>query len=142
MALKNTYTNSPVEKMLNEIQKALLRVKATDISHKFDGSGQITGLRFGLDIKGNPVSFMLPIQVAKVRAVLQKEGNRRYDESAYVYRVAWACMRDWVVAQMALIETEMAEPLQVFLPYAHDASGKTLFEKVVSSGLLLGGGDK
>lgn len=140
MALKNTYTTSPVSNMLNDIQKALLRVKATDISYKFDSQGRITGLRFGMNIGSEPVGFLLPVNIEKVRLVLKHEGNKRWNDDEYVYRVAWACMRDWVVAQMALIETEMAEPLQVFLPYAHDASGTTLFEKVVSSGFLLGGG--
>lgn len=141
MALKNTYTKTPVETMLKEIQKALLRVRATGMNYKFDGAGHITGLSFGLDIKGKSVGFLLPINTEKVRIVLKREENKRWDEDEYVYRVAWANMRDWVVAQMALIETEMAEPLQVFLPYAQDKTGKTLFEKVVDSNMLLGDGN-
>lgn len=126
--------------MLADIQKALIRTKATDISYKFDNQGRIVGLRFGLLIGDKPVGFMLPVSIEKVRSVLKREGNKRWDDDEYVYRVAWACLRDWVTAQMALIETEMAEPLQVFLPYAHDAAGKTLFEKVIDNGFLLGDG--
>jgi len=142
MALKNTFTRTPVDTMLKEIQKALIRVKSTGMNYKFDGSGRIVGLSFGLEIKGQNVGFLLPVNTEKVRVVLERENNKRYDDDEYVYRVAWATMRDWVVAQMALIETEMAEPLQVFLPYAQDASGKTLFEKVVNSNMLLGSGNK
>lgn len=136
MALKNTYTKTPVATMLAEVQKALLRVKATDMAYKFDTDGLIVGMKFGLDINGQSVGFILPINIEKVSLVLKKEGIGRCDRD-YVYRVAWACMRDWVTAQMALIETEMAEPLQVFLPYAYDRSGKTLFEKVVENPTFL-----
>jgi len=142
MALKNTFTKTSVDSMLKEIQKALIRVKSTGMIYKFDGLGHVVGLSFGLEIKGQSVGFLLPINTEKVRVVLKREGNKRHDDDEYVFRVAWATMRDWVVAQMALIETEMAEPLQVFLPYAQDASGKTLFEKVVNSNLLLVSGNK
>ncbi len=137
MALKNTFTTTSVTTMLSEIQKALVRVGATDMSYKFDQTGKIIGLKFGLKIKENNVGFTLPISVDKVALVLIKEDNRRASDPEYVYRVAWANMRDWVTAQMALIETEMVEPLQAFLPYAHDASGSTLYDKVISSNLLL-----
>ena len=141
MALKNTYTKTPVATMLSEIQKALIRVKATGMNYKFNQQGQIEGLSFGLMIRENIVGFMLPINIDKIQAVLKRDRNARWDDKDYVYRVAWACMRDWVTAQMAMIETEMAEPLQVFLPYAMDGSGQTLFEKVQNSNLLLGNGN-
>lgn len=138
MPLKNTYTTQSVNRMLEEIQKALIRVRATGINYKFDTNGKIVGLAFGLMVKGTQVGFILPINIEKVKTVLVREGNKRaIEDSEYVYRVAWACMRDWVVAQLALIETEMAEPLQVFLPYAQDRGGETLYEKVISSNLLL-----
>lgn len=141
MALKNTFTKAPVSSMLADIQKALVRVKAIGMTYKFTQTGQIEGLSFGLNIDGKDVGFILPVSIEKIRAVLKKEGNKRWDDDDYVYRVGWACMRDWVVAQMALIETEMAEPMQVFLPYAQGKGGVTLFEQVQHSGLLLGNGN-
>lgn len=141
MSLKNTYTKTPVTTMLTDIQKALVRVKAVGMNYRFGDEGRIVGLSFGLNIKGKDIGFLLPINLEKVQIVLKREQNRRWDEEDYVYRVAWACMRDWVTAQMALIETEMAEPLQVFLPYAQDKNGNTLFEKIINSNLLLGDGN-
>lgn len=119
--------------MLTEIQKALVRVKAVGMNYRFDQQGKITGLSFALSINGNDVNFLLPIQVEKVKVVLKREGVNRWNDDEYVYRVAWANMRDWVTAQMALIETEMAEPLQVFLPYAMDRSGGTLYDQVINN---------
>jgi len=43
-------------------------------------------------------------------------------------RTAWANIRDWLDAQMALIETEQVKLEEIFLPYMTDRSGKTLFE--------------
>jgi hypothetical protein len=58
----------------------------------------------------------------------------------YVYRVAWRNIRDWVMAQLALYETEIVEMPQVFLPFATDAKGQTLYDKMLSRKLLLGPG--
>lgn len=137
MALKNSFGKSPVSNMLNEIQKSLIRVGAIGMNYKFDNVGKIIGLAFGLNINGKPVGFTLPIHIDKVKSVLKKDQNKRWDDDDYVYRVAWACMRDWVVAQMTMLETEMVDPLQVFLPYAQDKTGKTVYENIVEGKLLL-----
>ena len=62
------------------------------------------------------------------------------DEEEYVYRVAWRNIRDWVMVQLALYETEIVEMPQVFLPFATDAQGQTLYDKMRSGELLLGDG--
>jgi hypothetical protein len=54
--------------------------------------------------------------------------------------MAWRNIRDWVLAQLALYKTENVEMPQVFLPFATDARGKTLYEKVVTKQFLLGDG--
>ena len=43
------------------------------------------------------------------------------------------------MAQLALYETEIVDMPQVFLPFATDAKGQTLYEKVAQSKFLLGG---
>jgi hypothetical protein len=44
------------------------------------------------------------------------------------------------MAQLALYETEIVEMPQVFFPFATDAKGQTLYEKMVEGKLLLGAG--
>jgi hypothetical protein len=41
---------------------------------------------------------------------------------------AWRNIRDWVMAQLALYETEIVDLPQVFLPFATHGEGKTLYE--------------
>ena len=45
------------------------------------------------------------------------------------------------MAQLALYETEIIDMPQVFLPFATDAKGQTLYEKMVEGKFLLGPGD-
>ena len=66
---------------------------------------------------------------------------RRWDEEEYVYRVTWRNIRDWDMAQLALYETEIVDMPQVFLPFATDAKGQTLYEHVQANPkFLLGDG--
>jgi hypothetical protein len=57
------------------------------------------------------------------------------------YRVAWANIKDWVEAQMALYETEMVDMPQIFLPFAVDSKGETLYDRVGRGEFLLGKGE-
>ncbi len=53
-------------------------------------------------------------------------------------RVAWRIIKDWVDAQMAIVETEMVTIEQVFLPYMlMKDSGYTLYEAMVNKGFYL-----
>lgn len=47
--------------------------------------------------------------------------------------VAWRILKDWVAAQMALIESGQAQAAQVFLPYATEQSGRTIYELFVEN---------
>jgi len=106
------------------------------------GTGRIEALQFLLRIKNQDVAFSLPVHWRRFQAVLQKQSVTRYRDEDYVYRVAWRCIRDWVMAQLALYETEIVEMPQVFLPFATDAKGQTLYEKMIDGKFLLGSGSE
>jgi hypothetical protein len=51
-------------------------------------------------------------------------------------------VKDWVEAQMALVEAGQAEVAEVFMPYAIDqSSGMTMFQALKSKQLALGSGE-
>jgi hypothetical protein len=55
--------------------------------------------------------------------------------------VAWRITKDWVEAQLAIIESQMVTTAQVFLPYAVTSNGQTLYEYIgQNTQLLLGEG--
>ena len=50
--------------------------------------------------------------------------------------------KDWVAAQLAIIETRMVTTAQVFLPYAITRNGQSVYEYIgQNTGLLLGTGE-
>jgi len=52
-------------------------------------------------------------------------------------RVSWRILKDWVEAQMALVETHMVTLEQVFLPYAVTDDGQTIYDRLRGSNFLL-----
>ena len=90
------------------------------------------------------MGFRLPCDWRPVQKILahQREKNRRIDPSReQAVRTAWRIVKDWVEAQMALVETQMVSTQDVFLPYAVMQDGRTLAERVRESPqFLLGGG--
>ena len=59
--------------------------------------------------------FRLPANVNKVWAVLNNQRVRTNVSEEMAYRVAWRILKDWVRAQMAILETEMVNIEQIFL---------------------------
>ena len=76
----------------------------------------------------------------KTSAIFRRGNKKEMDEQAY--RVAWRNILDWVEAQMALLEIEMAKIEEIFLPYMVNSSGETLFERLKQRGFLLEAGGK
>ena len=43
-------------------------------------------------------------------------------------RVAWRIVKDWLAAQLAMIEAGLVDLEEVFLPYAQNQAGRTVYE--------------
>lgn len=143
-AIKNYTTEVPAFRSIEEIQKSLVAHGATGVLYEYEtGTGRIEALKFILTIQGKKVGFALPVQWRMFQAVLKKQNVRKWDDENFCYKVAWRNIRDWVLAQMALFETQMVELPQVFLPFAVGKDGRTLFEKVAENPqFLLGDGNE
>jgi hypothetical protein len=55
----------------------------------------------------------------------------RYREHDQAERVAWRIVKDWIAAQLAIVETGMTSLDQVMFPYMLDNDGATLYELYV-----------
>lgn len=97
---------------------------------EYDDQGNITDIAFRLPIEGQLVSFQLPCDPIPVLAILKQDKKvpmaKKTMETAR--NVAWRIVKDWTEAQLAIIETGMVAPEQVFLPYAISGNGKTVYE--------------
>ena len=143
MPIKNDTSKVPANGSISEIQDALVKHGATGMLYKYEqGTGRIEALQFLLQIKNQDVAFSPSIPWQRFQRVLQLQNVPKSQDEEYVYRVAWRNIRDWVMAQLALYETEIVEMPQVFLPFATDAKGQTLYEKMVEGKCLLGSGEK
>jgi hypothetical protein len=118
----------------------LLDHRARQISYDYGPEGQITALSFSLEIRGKLHAFRLPARVEKVELALYGTHDLPPSKKEQAYRTAWANIRDWLTAQMALIDTQMVAPEEVLLPYMLTPQGQTFYEAIERRGFLLESG--
>lgn len=135
--LKNYASTSALPNIFSAIKKTLSTHGAGQIIEDYK-DGRIVAISFVVNTKKGPMGVRLPARFEKVSAIFDQQGYRYKEDQPY--RTAWATIRDWVDAQMALIDWEMVKVEEVFLPYAVGQDGRTLFEKFEEKGLpmLLG----
>lgn len=126
MPLLNYTTKVNVFATLGEIQGILVKHGAKKIVQDYDDDGSVTALTFGIDTPAGVRGIRLPANVDAVHAVLTKQKVKCDREQAE--RVAWRIVKDWVEAQMAILESEMVQMDQIFLPYMVNNQGQTFFE--------------
>lgn len=110
MPILNYTTKVDVHTTLGEIQQQLVKHGARKIMQDWDDAGRIT----------------LPANVDAVHKVLTQQKVKC--DLAQAERVAWRIIKDWVEAQMAILESEMVKMEQIFLPYMINNQGQTFFE--------------
>lgn len=142
MPIKNYTTSIAEEKTVGEITGLLASKGARQVQINYDEQGRPQAICFVLLLAGFPVQFKLPCNFEGVFRSLAREykdrGARqrfeRSQESMYQSRrVAWRIIKDWVAAQLALVEAEQAQMAEVFLPYAVHESGQTMFQRFVEN---------
>ncbi len=138
MPIANYTTTIKTEKTVGEIQTMLAEAGAQQVLFEFD-EAIVTAISFRIEYKGQMVSFRLPARLDAVFVVLQSDPQvpkrlRTYEQAS---RVAWRIIKDWLRAQLAMVEAEQVEMVEVFLPYAQNAYGQTLFQRFEESGVKL-----
>lgn len=125
-----------------EIQSMLAKAGASKILADYDLDGNIVSLSFQLKTDQGEISFKLPTAWEPVLGVLKRQRvTAKYQSPEHALRVAWRITKDWVEAQLAIIETQMVTTAQVFLPYAITKDGSTVYEYMANNQtLLLGNG--
>lgn len=119
---------------LGEIQGALAAHGARRVMVDYGEEGQPEGVTFGLSGPSGPVVFSLPANVPGVEAAFARQKLKGDREQAS--RTAWRNIRDWVLAQMAFIESGAVQMDEVFLPYLTDKRGNTLYQTYRAGNLL------
>jgi hypothetical protein len=141
MPILNYTTQVKASKTVGEIQTKLAQAGALSVSVSYDEKRQPDALVFAIQIHGEFVNFKLPSNWQGVFAAMKKDRSvpRRFQNEEQARQVAWRIVKDWVEAQLAIIEAGMATLPEVFLPYAIMANGLTVYQQF-ESGRLLGAG--
>lgn len=138
MAIKNYTSGVDVYTSLGEIQGALASHGARKIMVDYDQKGQPVGVMFAIETPAGLRGFSLPANVDGVRAVFARQKTKV--PAGQAERTAWRNVRDWIMAQMAIIEAGQVQMEEVFLPYLTDGRGQTLYQLYQGGQLALGGG--
>lgn len=143
MAILNYTTTVDAFKTVSEIEYILMRHKAKSIMKDYDGES-ITGLSFLIDTGVQQVPVRLPVKIDECLVVLKKEKKENprkqiKDTRQQAERVAWRILKDWVEAQMALLDIEMVRFEEIFLPYIETNNGQTIYERLEERQFLLEG---
>lgn len=117
-----------------------MKHRAKSIMKNYEGES-ITGLSFLIDTGVQQIPVRLPVKVDECLEVLEREkanGARSIKATReQAERVAWRILKDWVEAQMALLDIEMVKFEEIFLPYIEMQGGQTVFEKLEANQFLL-----
>jgi len=132
MPIANYSTTVEAIKTVGEIQGVLIGHGARSILMNYSKDGLVESLSFIVDTPYGDMAIRLPVDPSAVLRVLEKQGvPSRYANYAQAVRIAWRILKDWVRAQMAILETEMVKMEQIFLPYMITKDNKSLYEAMV-----------
>ena len=143
MAILNYTTTVDSFKTVSEIEYILMKHKAKSIMKNYEGES-ITGRSFLIDTGIQQIPVRLPVKVDECLKVLKKEKKENprkqiKDTRDQAERVAWRILKDWVEAQMALLDIEMVRFEEIFLPYIETGNGQTVYERLEEKQFLLEG---
>ena len=137
MPLLNYTTKVNTHTTIGEIQEQLVKHGARKIMQDYDDAGHITALTFCIETPSGIRGIRLPANAEAVHQVLTRQ--RVKCDRGQAERVAWRIVKDWVEAQMAILESEMVQMDQIFLPYMVNDQGQTFFNAYRNNQLRLEG---
>ncbi len=137
-ALLNYSTTVEASRSIEQIQKRLQIHGASTILLKYS-DGEVVAISFQVRTEHGELGFRLPANVAAVYKLLMKQRSEgkisRRVTPLQAHRIAWRILKDWVEAQLALVQVGMAATEQVFLPYYIDQqTGKTVYQHMLEGG--------
>lgn len=138
MAILNYTTKIDPVKTVSEITKILVKHGAKKIVADYDDNGSPVAITFMVSVQDNPIAYSLPANHRGVLKAMQKQRvERRYQTEDQAKRVAWRIVKDWIEAQVAIVQAEVADMAEVFLPYAVTKNGNTLYNELKGNPKLL-----
>ena len=138
MPIANYTTSVSAARTVAEIEEILAKHGAREVLKNYSGDGVIESLSFIVKTSSGNMGIRLPVNPEAILEVLSRQRVPRYLQSReQAVKIAWRIVKDWVRAQMAILETEMVKMEQIFLPYMIVKDNKTLYEAMAERGFYL-----
>lgn len=135
MPLLNYSTKISARQTVGEIQDKLASAGAGRIGIEYEAREPVA-VTFTMNTEHGLRVFRLPARIDDVHEVL-KQQVRATVTREQASRVGWRIIKDWVAAQIAIIETGMVSVQEVFLPYMLDRDGRSVYELMAQNRLAL-----
>lgn len=148
----NYSTSIPSGRTIGECQEILAGAGAVAVAVQYENREPV-GLSFRINTPRGLRDFSLPVNVEGIHRLLgtaHGQGSLRnsngrpaasFTTRKHAAAVAWRVVKDWIEAQVALIDAEMATLDQVMLPYLQVGGDRTLYQAFASGlGELTDGG--
>lgn len=139
MAILNYTTTIDPWKSIHEIQIILAKGGVTNFSIRNELQMPVA-VSFCIDYGGTPLNYLLPCNHKGVFSCMKKDKkmSSKYKTEEQALRTSWRIIKDWVEAQMAIVQSELVEIHEVFLSrlIINTTSGETLGARILYGGGL------
>lgn len=135
MAIKNYTTKVPAVHTVGEIQGILAAHGARKVMMDYDEQGKVEAVTFALFVGDQLQGFRLVSNPAGAMSAMAKAGVKCTAEQAE--KIAWRNIKDWIDAQIALVEIEQASMDELFLPMMVNDKQETLYQMFSKNRLML-----
>lgn len=137
--IANRTTKVAAGQTVSEIQAMLIEVRASSMMIDFENS-EPSAITFQLRRGEQNLCFRLPSNWQGILAALKRDKStpQRLRNEEHARRVSWRVVRDWLRAQLTLIEAGAATLEEVMVPWLITNDGSTVAKRLFSSdtGLL------
>lgn len=133
MAILNYTTKIDAWKTVNEVQQIMSKHNVSHFSIKNEGSWPVA-LSFTINHLGQPLNFLLPCNHEGVLECMKRD--RKIPKSSktmeQALRTSWRIIKDWVEAQLAIVDAEIMPIQEVFMSrLIISSSGETLSDRLL-----------
>jgi len=142
VAILNYTSKVPVTQTIKEITDILVRHNAKSVMQCFGADRTLKEISFVITVECGDLNFRMPSNVDAVYRIMRQQlpewrGKTPSPAQEPIWRgqaerTAWRILKDWVEAQMAILDVEMVTMVQVFMPYLVTNDGITLYDKMLA----------
>jgi hypothetical protein len=128
--LLNYTTSVDARRTIGQVHALLVEAGARQIMTTYTEVGTPTGVMFAIATADGLRAFALPVNTHRVLQVmkLDRKTEPRWKTPEQAERIGWRIIKDWLEAQIAIIQTEMVTFEQVMLPYMRTEDGRSVYE--------------